>query len=69
MNQMRLERCAQAVPVFNVILNTWPNNEVAVFNANEGLRLCAEAEAASEELAGTPEADETEPAPEETPAP
>ena len=35
-------RCAEAVPIFQKLLNEVPNDEVAVFNANQGLEICAE---------------------------
>lgn len=38
---MNLNRCAEAVPIFYTILNTVPNNEIAVYNANFGLEKCA----------------------------
>lgn len=38
---LRLERCAEAVPVFQQIVASVPGDEDAVFNATEGLRQCA----------------------------
>lgn len=35
-------RCAEAVPIFQKLLNEVPNDEVAVFNANQGLEICSE---------------------------
>jgi tetratricopeptide (TPR) repeat protein len=45
---LRLERCNEAVPVFQQIVAGVPSDQTAVFNATEGLRLCAES------LASTP---------------
>jgi tetratricopeptide (TPR) repeat protein len=39
---LRLERCNDAVPVFQQIVAGVPSDQTAVFNATEGLRLCAE---------------------------
>ena len=36
----RLDRCGEALPIFQEILAKIPGNEVAVFNAEEGLSLC-----------------------------
>jgi len=49
---VRLNRCGQALPLFQKLLSTVPNDEVAVFNANEGIRLCSIA-------AGTPQPTDT----------
>ncbi|RME89356.1 MAG: tetratricopeptide repeat protein, partial [Anaerolineae bacterium] len=38
----RLNRCGEALPVFQMILAKIPGNEIAVFNAQEGIRLCEE---------------------------
>jgi len=38
----RTSRCDEAVPVFEVLIRGVPDNEIAVFNAQEGLRLCAQ---------------------------
>lgn len=38
----RSVRCAEAVPIFQKLLSEVPNDEVAVFNANQGLEICAE---------------------------
>jgi hypothetical protein len=72
MNLLRQSRCEQAVPVFRFILVTWPDDEVAVFNADEGLRQCDEADAATEAATGTPATptpEGTPPLPEATPTP
>jgi tetratricopeptide (TPR) repeat protein len=39
---LQLERCSEAVPIFQKIVAEIPGDEVAVFNATEGLRQCAE---------------------------
>lgn len=36
----RLNRCGEALPVFQLIQATIPGNEIAMYNAQEGLRLC-----------------------------
>jgi tetratricopeptide (TPR) repeat protein len=54
---VKSSRCGEALPVFQKLLSTVPDDETAVFNANEGIRLCtlaAGATAAPE--SGTPEA-------------
>lgn len=66
---VKLNRCGEALPVFQKILGTVPNDEIAVFNANEGIRLCSEAlgiTSTPEPVEGTPEAEAT---PEVTPTP
>jgi tetratricopeptide (TPR) repeat protein len=45
--QVRLNHCGEALPIFQKLLSIVPNDEIAVFNANEGIRLCAEAAAAT----------------------
>ncbi len=44
---VRLQRCGEALPVFQQILATIPGDEISVFNANEGIRLCAESASAT----------------------
>ncbi len=39
---LRLERCGEAVPIFQQIVASIPGDADAVFNATEGLRLCSE---------------------------
>lgn len=39
---LRLDRCAEAVPIFQQIVTSVPSDADAIFNATEGLRLCAE---------------------------
>ncbi len=41
--QVRLNHCGDALPIFQKLLSVVPNDEIAVFNANEGIRLCTEA--------------------------
>lgn len=36
----RQSRCAEAVPIFQTLLTVVPDDEFAVFNANEGLGIC-----------------------------
>jgi tetratricopeptide (TPR) repeat protein len=38
----RSNRCTEAVPVFQKLLTEVSNDEIAVFNANQGLEICAE---------------------------
>jgi tetratricopeptide (TPR) repeat protein len=38
----RSNRCSEAVPIFQKLLNEVANDEIAVFNANQGLEICAE---------------------------
>ena len=52
---LKTNQCSQAVQVFTAILNGVPTDEVAVFNANEGIRQCLEA---SGEITPVPTVDE-----------
>lgn len=36
----RQNRCSEALPIFQALLSGVPNDEFAVFNANEGLNIC-----------------------------
>jgi tetratricopeptide (TPR) repeat protein len=36
----RSNRCGEAVPIFRALLTGVPDNEIAVYNANEGLNVC-----------------------------
>jgi tetratricopeptide (TPR) repeat protein len=36
----RSNRCSEAVPVFQKLLTDVPNDEIAVYNANQGLEIC-----------------------------
>jgi tetratricopeptide (TPR) repeat protein len=58
---VKLDRCGEALPLFQKLLSTVPGDEVAVYNANEGNRLCSIA-------AGTPQPTETGTPGTETPA-
>ncbi len=40
---VRLNKCGEALPIFKRLLLTVPNDEISVYNANEGIRMCAEA--------------------------
>jgi tetratricopeptide (TPR) repeat protein len=39
---VKQNRCGQAIPIFQLLLTQVPEDEIAVFNAQEGLRLCSE---------------------------
>jgi tetratricopeptide (TPR) repeat protein len=39
---VRQNRCGEAIPIFQLLLTQVPEDEIAVFNAQEGLRLCSE---------------------------
>jgi hypothetical protein len=67
---VRLNRCGQALPIFQKLLSVVPGDEIAVFNANEGMRLCSEAAGATASPdSGTPSGDSSEAAASETPNP
>ena len=36
----RYNRCSEAVPIFQALLTGVPNDEIAVYNATEGLAVC-----------------------------
>jgi len=55
-------RCSEAVPVFQALLTGVPNDEIAVYNATEGLAICSES-------LGTPLAPSATPEDEATPTP
>ncbi len=40
----RQDRCGEAVPIFEALLRGVPEDEIAVFNAQEGLILCGQLE-------------------------
>ena len=70
--QVRLDKCGDALPVFQKLLSIAKNDEIAVYNANEGIRLCTEAaivtpspEAANRDktLTVTPEVPDVTPTP------
>ena len=54
---VRLNQCGDALPLFQKLLSVVPTDEIAVYNANEGIRLCTEAAAGTPTPgAGTPAA-------------
>ncbi len=59
----RNNRCAEAVPVFQALLTGVPNDEIAIYNATEGLAVCQQS------LLASPPAPTETPATELTPAP
>ncbi len=70
---VRLNRCGEALPLFQKLLATSSNDETTVYNANEGIRLCSVAagETPSPD-SGTPtepSSGSTAEAPVETPTP
>jgi len=62
---VRLNRCGEALPLFQKLLTVSANDEIATYNANEGLRLCS---LAAEETP-SPEASTLEATPTVTPTP
>jgi tetratricopeptide (TPR) repeat protein len=65
---VKLNRCGEALPIFQKLLSVVPNDEIAVYNANEGIRLCSVAAGAtSSPESGTPSAGSSG-TPVETPA-
>jgi tetratricopeptide (TPR) repeat protein len=50
----KMGRCEEAVPIFETLLRGLPENEVALYNAQEGLILCGQLERTP-----TPESEET----------
>jgi len=40
LNLARLNRCAEAVPIFQAMLSIVPQDEIAVYNAETGLEMC-----------------------------
>ncbi len=66
----RTNQCDQAIPIFQTMLSLVPNDEVAVFNAEEGLRICQEnAESPPTEVVEDSAEDSTEEGMEETAEP
>lgn len=63
-------QCSQALPIFQALLSAVPDDEFAVFNANEGINICRESlgTPAPDDGSATPDA-ETTPESEATPAP
>jgi tetratricopeptide (TPR) repeat protein len=39
---VKQNRCSEAIPIFQLILTQVPEDEIAIFNAQEGLRMCSE---------------------------
>jgi tetratricopeptide (TPR) repeat protein len=56
----RSDRCTEAVPIFQALLSGVPNDEIAVYNATEGLAVCQESLESGDEPAATPTAEESE---------
>jgi tetratricopeptide (TPR) repeat protein len=66
----RTNQCEQAIPIFQTMLSLVPNDDIAVFNAEEGLRICQEnAESLPEGTEGEAAGDTTEESMEETEEP
>ena len=63
----RRERCAEAVPVFQALLTGVPNDEIAIYNATEGLAMCQQSLQNPLPVTATPEGEVT-PEPGMTPA-
>jgi tetratricopeptide (TPR) repeat protein len=55
----RNNRCSEAVPVFQALLSGVPNDEIAVYNATEGLAVCQDNLGAGDQPTATPEPEET----------
>jgi tetratricopeptide (TPR) repeat protein len=66
-SQARSDRCSEAVPIFQALLTGVPNDEIAVYNATEGLAICAESIGTPRPPTATPEGGVPETAPEATP--
>ncbi len=62
----RNNRCTEAVPIFQALLTGVPNDEIAVYNATEGLAMCQQN--INDQPPPTPE-DTTTPQAEDTPNP
>ena len=58
----RSNRCSEAIPIFQALLTGVPNDEIAVYNATEGLAMCQQSLQAPPPPAATPEGEAT-PAP------
>ncbi len=63
----RSNRCGEAVPIFQALLTGVPNDEIAVYNATEGLAICAETIGTPRPPTATPEGGVPETTPEATP--
>jgi len=51
----RSSRCSEAIPIFQALLTGVPNDEIAVYNATEGLAICAESIGTPRPPTATPE--------------
>ena len=56
-------RCSEAVPIFQALLTGVPNDEIAVYNATEGLAICQEGLDEPSAPTATPEGEEVTPTP------
>ncbi len=65
----RVNRCSEAVQVAQAMLQTIPDDETAVYNAEEIIRICQEFQENPPTPTPTEEAGEIEAAPESTPSP
>jgi tetratricopeptide (TPR) repeat protein len=63
----RRDRCTEAVPVFQALLTGVPNDEIAIYNATEGLAMCQQSLQNPLPVTATPEGEFT-PQPGDTPA-
>lgn len=59
----RRDRCTEAVPVFQALLTGVPNDEIAIYNATEGLAMCQQNLQAPLQGNATPEGEVTPAAP------
>ncbi len=53
---VKLNRCNQAVPIFQAMLSVVPNDDVATYNATEGMKMCHQSvdETPSQDSTSTP---------------
>ncbi len=65
----RVNRCSDAVQVAQAMLQTVPDDETAVYNAEEMIRICQENQVNPPTATPTPEEDTTEAVPTSTPTP
>jgi tetratricopeptide (TPR) repeat protein len=65
----RVDRCSDAVQVAQAMLQTVPDDETSVFNANEMIRICQENQENPPTATPTPEEGATEAEPTPTPTP
>ena len=59
----RARRCEEAIPVFQALLTGVPDNEIAVYNAQEGLNICKEQAETPVETTETPTVEDATPQP------